>query len=148
MHAIQEYDVITSADGRRVPVIYSLGNLISSDGTGDLIARRSVLYRLVLGRENEKVIIKKENYIPLRVVEGMLSSSFIVFPTLHQFRGKGNYAFFEKAQQQIINEIGDKIAVLDTDGLDSTNIRDEVTNSNNGSSWIKIVRKFKKWRSD
>lgn len=109
MHAIQQYDSITAADGRRVPVMYSLGNLISSDATGDLIARRSVIYRICLKKEDGRVGIADESYIPLRVVEGMMGSSFAVFPTQAKYRNNVLSKFFDEVQQTIAGEIGSKI---------------------------------------
>lgn len=109
MHAIQEFDYVAAADGRRVPVMYSLGNLISSDATGDLIARRSVIYRLVLKKENGCVTIADESYIPVRVVEATGASAFVAFPTLPCLRKNARSNFFEEEQRRIENEIGNKI---------------------------------------
>lgn len=109
MHAIQEFDYVAAADGRRVPVMYSLGNLISSDATGDLIARRSVIYRLVLKKENGCVTIADESYIPVRVVEATRASAFVAFPTLPCLRKNARSNFFEEEQRRIENEIGNKI---------------------------------------
>ena len=108
MHAIQAYDRITAADGRVVPVIYSLGNLISSDQTG-MMTRRSVLYRLKLRKESGRVRIAWESYIPVRVVEGVRSSDFVAHPTLPKYRNNLKSELLETAQKTIASEIGGKI---------------------------------------
>lgn len=107
MHCIQEYDVLLSEDGRRVPVVYSLGNLVTSDRTGSM-TRRSIIYRLQLKRTDEgAVVIDRESYIPCRTVEGFKKSSFIVFPSWDRKRRKiGRQS---KIQQIIAEEIGPKI---------------------------------------
>lgn len=114
MHAIQEYDRIDTKDGRCVPVIYSLGNLITSDATKDGIARRSVLYKVQLKKIDHRVKIISESYIPLRVVEGTRSCSFTVFPTQEQYRVTARSAYFDREQELARQEIGSKIK-LDND---------------------------------
>lgn len=111
-HSIQEYDQIVSADGRTVPVIYSLGNLISSDRTS-LIARRSVIYRLKLRKTGGKVIIAGESYIPVRVVEGIRSSDFVAQPTQPEYWNGVRSEFLENAQHKIEEEIGRKLSLVD-----------------------------------
>lgn len=108
MHCIQEYDVLESSDGRRVPVMYSLGNFITSDSTGN-ITRKSVLYKLVLTRENGDVVLSDESYIPCRVVEGTLKSFYTVFPTQAEYRNNRESSLLEQAQEEIAAVIGSKI---------------------------------------
>lgn len=79
MHAVQKYDVIRTKDGRKVPVIYSLGNFISSDSNP--LAKESVVYRLVIARNENGVYIKDESYIPFYCVDMFNHSSYAVFPT-------------------------------------------------------------------
>lgn len=108
MHCIQEYDVLEAKDGRRVPVMYSLGNFITSDSTGK-ITRTSVLYKLVLSRENGEVVLSDESYIPCRVVEGTLKSFYTVFPTQPEYRNNKESSLLEQAQEDIAAVIGSKI---------------------------------------
>lgn len=109
MHAIQEYDRISTRDGRCVPVIYSLGNLITSDATKNGIARRSVLYKVRLKKSGQGVQIASEAYIPLKVMEGSRSCSFAIFPTQTQYRTASCAACLGRAQERIQQEIGCKI---------------------------------------
>lgn len=104
-HSIQPYDAIISKDGRRVPVIYSLGNFITSDNTS-MITRKSVLYKLVLKKSGQGVVIERESYVPCRVVEDTLRSGFKVFPTQQKYRGNRNSQLLDQAQEEISEVIG------------------------------------------
>ena len=105
-HSIQEYEAVTTKSGRRVPVIHSLGNFITSDSTG-MITRKNVIYKLVLNKHNGKVSIADESYIPCRIVESSLRSSYIVFPTQEKYRDYRPSQLFEDAQSEIAQVIGD-----------------------------------------
>ena len=111
MHCIQQYDKIETSDGRIVPVVYSLGNVISSDRTG-FMTKRSVIYRLDLLKKDGKVIIDRESYIPCRTVEGTERSSFIVFPVQKEYRKVMESKLFDDACDTISKEIGDKISLF------------------------------------
>lgn len=106
MHALQQYEQVKAADGRLVPIVHSLGNLITSDNTGSM-TRRNVLYRLHLMRDKSgSVYIAGDSYIPLRTVEGTKSSSYISFPVQKEYRGNYASTLFEKAEADIAKEIG------------------------------------------
>ena len=111
-HAIQPYDRIQTSDGRIVPVVYGLGNFITSDNTG-LITHRSIIYCLELGRaDNGQVCILKEGCIPCRTVESTMRSSFIVFPTPAEWRDGKENEFLSGVEKEIISEIGEKLPVF------------------------------------
>lgn len=111
-HAIQRYDIIQTSSGKKVPVVYGLGNFITSDNTG-MITHKSIIYCLELSRnEIGRVIIKKEGCVPCRTVEGTQRSSFIVFPTPADWRDGKDIVFFDNVEKEIIAEVGDGLAVL------------------------------------
>ena len=111
-HAIQPYDRIQTSDGRTVPVVYGLGNFITSDNTG-MITHQSIIYCLELGRtENGSICILNEGCVPCRTVEGLQKSSFIVFPTPAEWRDGKENEFLTGIEKEIISEIGDKLPVL------------------------------------
>lgn len=105
MHAIQTYDLIKTSDGRSVPVIYSLGNFITSDNTS-MITRTNVVYRLQLKKEGERVFIDKASYIPCRIIEHTLRSGFVTFPTQRKWRQQRDSRLLEEAQGQIAEVMG------------------------------------------
>ena len=110
-HSLQKYDRIKSSDGRSVPVVYSLGNFITSDNTS-MITRSNIIYKLTLRRNIDgKVELVKDNYIPCRVIEGILKSMFSVFPTQAIYRQYRKSQLLEDAQANIEKIIGDKIEI-------------------------------------
>lgn len=109
-HALQRYDHITTTSGKRVPVIYSLGNFITSDRTS-MITRTSIIYELNLQRVCDKVVISSEKYIPCRVVENILQSGYSVFPTPENWRNGGHSDLLSDAEKKIQSVVGDKIQI-------------------------------------
>lgn len=110
-HSIQPYDKIKAFDGRMVPVVYSLGNFITSDNTS-MITRKNIIYRLVLTKKNGAVSIERESFIPCRVVEDTLRSGFKVFPTQEVYHKGIKSELLNKAQDEICAVVGS----LDLDG--------------------------------
>lgn len=111
-HSIQKYDRIKTGEGKIVPVVYGLGNFITSDNTG-MITHKSIIYCLELTRdENGQVSILNEGCIPCRTVEGTQRSSFIVFPTSAGWRSGKINNFLDNIEKEIISEIGKKLPVI------------------------------------
>lgn len=104
-HSIQEYEAVKTNDGRHVPVIHSLGNFITSDNTA-MITRTNVIYKLVLEKTDGVVRIADERYIPCRVVENILQSSYTAFPTQSKYRNGRPSKLLEDAQGEIGRLIG------------------------------------------
>lgn len=67
-HVVQDYDVLTAIDGRRVPVMYSLGNLISNQRWED--SNGGILATIDIDCQTRKVI--NIDYIPVYVHKGRL----------------------------------------------------------------------------
>lgn len=112
-HSIQRYDKVTSKSGKIVPVVYSLGNFMTSDNTS-MITRKSIIYNIVLKRENGKVVIKDESYIPCRVWEGFSSLMYVILPTRKKWNGnKEEKELLLDAEKEIVDAIGDKIKIFE-----------------------------------
>ncbi len=105
MHAVQGYDIIETADHRKVPTIYSLGNFISSDSNP--LAKESVVYRLVLKKDESGVHIKDESYIPFWSVEGAQRSWYSVLPLPKRYRKASEE--MDEREADIAKWMGDKI---------------------------------------
>ncbi len=62
-HVLEKYDVVTSADGRKVPCFYSIGNFHArmNQIPGN---RDSVIVRIRLKKENDNVVLEENGYIP------------------------------------------------------------------------------------
>ena len=67
-HVVQDYDVLIAADGRHVPVMYSLGNLISNQRWED--SNGGILATIDIDCQTHKVV--KLDYIPVYVHKGKL----------------------------------------------------------------------------
>lgn len=108
-HSLQRYDEIF-VNNRRVPVIYSLGNFMTSDATS-MITRKSIIYVLTLRKENGKVSIKSEHCVPCRVIEGVGRSSYDVWPTPKEWTDNVERKLLKEAEQEIISVIGEKLPI-------------------------------------
>lgn len=86
-HCVQPYDVITASDGRRVPVYYSAGSLISDISVRLPITRDALIGELILKRDEDgQVTIEREGYYPCRVVNLEEDEiNYMVVPTAMQF---------------------------------------------------------------
>ncbi|MDY4060350.1 CapA family protein [Anaerovoracaceae bacterium SGI.195] len=112
-HSLQRYDKIVTDSGKVVPVIYSLGNFMTSDNTS-MITRKNIIYNIILKRLDGKVIIKDESYIPCRIVEGFASCSYIIYPTRKVWNGqRSEYNLLREAEKEIVSVIGGKIKLFD-----------------------------------
>lgn len=110
-HALQRYDEIFLDTGKRVPVVYSLGNFMTSDNTS-MITRKSIIYMITLVKENGRVNIEKEGCIPCRLVEGMGRSSFDIWPTSPCWTDNIERQLLLEAEQQIVEVMGPKLPVF------------------------------------
>lgn len=80
-HVLQPIETLTATDGRRVPVAYSLGNLISSQWR---LERRTgaVLYLDLSTDSQGRVVATAPRYLPTRV-ERTIDQGVGVFPAAH-----------------------------------------------------------------
>lgn len=86
-HVVQDYNVLTAADGRRVPVIFSLGNLISNqrweNSNGGIIATVDI------DRTTKKIV--QIDYTPIYVHKGKLTDkyrNYYCIPTTDYLNGQ------------------------------------------------------------
>ena len=79
-HVVQDFEVLTSEDGRQVPVIYSLGNLISNQRWVN--SNGGILATVDIDRETRKII--SICHIPVYVHKGSLKNerrNYFIIPT-------------------------------------------------------------------
>ena len=80
-HALQPYDVLTAGDGRQVPVIYSMGNFVSSM-EGD-INNDTIILRIELKRDRSgAVVLTGDSYIPCRITSQLEGTPYYITPLL------------------------------------------------------------------
>ena len=109
-HALQRYDEIVSDAGKRVPVVYSLGNFMTSDNTS-MITKKSIIYKLTLKKEKGEVFIDNEECIPCRLVEGVGRSSCDVWPTSPCWTDNIERKVLLETEKQIVEVMGPKLPV-------------------------------------
>lgn len=86
-HVVQDYEVLTAQDGRRVPVMYSLGNLISNQRWVD--SNGGIITLVDIDRATKKVV--KIDYVPVYVHKGKLQNerrNYYCIPTPDYLEGK------------------------------------------------------------
>lgn len=86
-HVVQDYEVLTAEDGRRVPVVYSLGNLISNQRWED--SNGGVMATVDIDRATRQVV--KIDYVPVYVHKGSLLGerrNYYCIPTHDYLDGK------------------------------------------------------------
>lgn len=112
-HALQPYDRVTSADGRKVPVIYGMGNFLSHQRT--TVTKDTIILRVTLERNGSgAVYVSDEGYIPARVFTTFMGGDYVVVPVVKPYSQGAESAYFAPAYQRITKIMGKKIKVLGT----------------------------------
>lgn len=86
-HVVQDYEVVTAKDGRRVPIVYGLGNLISNQRWED--SNGGVMATVDIDRTTKR--ITRIDYIPVYVHKGSLLGerrNYYCIPTRDYLQGK------------------------------------------------------------
>jgi poly-gamma-glutamate synthesis protein (capsule biosynthesis protein) len=86
-HVVQDYEVLTAADGRRVPVMYSLGNLVSNQRWEN--SNGGIITTVDIDRKTKKIV--KIDYVPCYVHKGTLldeKRNYYCIPTTDYLSGK------------------------------------------------------------
>lgn len=111
-HVIQAYDVLTSCDGRRVPVIYSMGNFIGS--MDEVVGNRdAIILRVGLKRTARGIVVENEGYYPCYVLNELEGISTVVVPTSPKYNTGLISPYLEQAHQRIAGAIGVGIKEID-----------------------------------
>ena len=77
-HCLQPRRVVTAADGRNVPVVYSMGNFVTNEIKS--ISKHTGILQLVL-EKNKTGVTVKETFIPCFIFEQVRTSAFAPVPT-------------------------------------------------------------------
>ena len=81
-HVVQPYDVITAKDGRRVPVIYSMGNLISHFAKTE--PKTSAIIELDLHRLPDGRIAAEDHYVACYTFSEFDGSKYVTVPLVNR----------------------------------------------------------------
>ncbi len=77
-HCLQGRETVTTADGRTVPVLYSMGNFITNEKKE--ISKHTGILQIVLQKQPEGVTVREEYFIPCYVFKQIGTSSFAPVP--------------------------------------------------------------------
>lgn len=126
-HVIQSIDVLSSADGRQVPVYYSLGNFISNQRTETLNNRYTeqgllATVKITYDLDGEKIIAENVSALPVWVDKwgGSSNTSYAIVPldgnmnTNAALSASGHLSRAQQALSDITNLIGQNYI----DGID------------------------------
>ena len=106
-HALQPYDEIIMGE-KTVPVIYSLGNFLSSSRLGQC-TRDTLILQLKIKKEGEKCHLIKNQYIPCQIFYLFEWRNYPIIPLLPCFNGGIESPFFNKAIKRIRKVLGNKL---------------------------------------
>ena len=106
-HALQEYNIIQTIDGRKVPVAYSLGNFYTSDI--NIITRKSIILSFTVEKENDKIKITNEFFIPCYCANYYLGNSYPIIPAINELNGGLSENFLSEWYASALKIIRNKI---------------------------------------
>lgn len=110
-HALQPYETVQSADGRRVPVVYSMGNFVSHQTK--TVSKDTLILRLVLRRGADgQIRAEEEGYIPCRVFRSFLGREYVVIPVTEPYRQGLRSKYFAPAYERITGVLGPLLTAL------------------------------------
>lgn len=80
-HALMPFGIIAAKDGRRVPLIYSMGNFVTSELRK--ISRETGILQLSLEKKDGRVTVLEESFIPCYVPDSFCGIGYPVVPEKH-----------------------------------------------------------------
>ncbi|MDO4184342.1 MAG: CapA family protein [Rhodospirillales bacterium] len=108
-HALQPYDEININD-RTVPVIYSLGNFLSSSRLGQC-TRDTIVLQLELKKIDGKCCLVRNEYVPCQIFDWFEGRNYPIIPLNSKFNGGIKSKMLKKAAKRIKNILGNRIKI-------------------------------------
>lgn len=112
-HALQPYDEIIMGE-KIVPVIYSLGNFLSSSRLGQC-TRDTIILQLKIKKEGEKCHLIKNQYIPCQIFDWFEGKNYPIIPLNSNYNGGIKSSLFNKTKKRIKTIVGKNLKMLDKD---------------------------------
>lgn len=106
-HALQPYDEIIM-DEKIVPVIYSLGNFLSSSKLGQC-TRDTIILQLEIQKQNDRCLLIRNEYIPCQIFDWFEGRNYPILPLLPCFNGDIESPLFSKTIKRIRKVLGNKL---------------------------------------
>lgn len=114
-HCLQPAALITAADGRQVPCIFSMGNFVSSMGRD--INNDTVMLKLDLKRENGEIVLAQAGYIPCRVFPEYEGGHHVIVPVSAELNGGRDTAALAAAGKRISEVMGGNVVFTEIASL-------------------------------
>ncbi|MCL1816325.1 MAG: AmmeMemoRadiSam system protein B [Clostridiales bacterium] len=108
-HVLNPYSRHQAADGRQVPVIYSLGNFFADMNEVGAINRDAVIWRLELKKEAQVTKIASEGYIPCHIFLDFEGQPCVTVPCSTPLANLDALNELEKARERIRRALGENI---------------------------------------
>lgn len=77
-HSLQPKSMVRSADGRDVPVIYSMGNFVTSEW--NKISRKTAMLQIRLQKKDGKVVLLGDKVIPCTIPDRAFGAAYPIVP--------------------------------------------------------------------
>ncbi len=110
-HCLEPHDIVTAADGRKVPVVYSMGNFVTTEYRN--ISKHTGILQLVLEKTEGKVGLRSESFIPCYVFNEFKASKYAAVPADIRLNGGYISQTLSSADKYVREVIGD-LPVLET----------------------------------
>lgn len=112
-HALQPFETVEAGDGRRVPVIYSMGNFVSHQQK--VVTKDTLILRLVFDRDAAgRVVLEAQGYIPCRVFKTFKEANYAVLPMTEPYKQGLRSGYFASALERIAEVVGPALPMLGT----------------------------------
>lgn len=115
-HSLQPKTTISTSDGRQVPVIYSLGNFVTSDN--HQISKYTAILKLVLERTDEGVKIANDYIVPCYVAGKIGNSAYAPVPADVLLNGGCRDKVIAHSDDYVGEVFGDGIKKFHTASMD------------------------------
>ena len=108
-HTLQGYDVIRTADKRNVPVIWSMGNFVSSmDQAEDFGNRDAIILRIEL-EKTQGAVIMKDGYIPCFMRRNHEGKRHVTLPFDRAYNGGFTHSSMVNSRKRVQTIMGKNI---------------------------------------
>lgn len=108
-HCLQHFDVVKKADGRDLPLTFSMGNFVTNESKE--LCKHTGILQLIL-RRTEHGITAEEHFIPCYVFDEFGTGRFTVVPTDSNLNGGYTHERMGEINDYIRGRIGDRVPFL------------------------------------
>jgi len=109
-HVLQKHDIINAHDGRKVPIIYSMGNFIHSmDQAEDHKNRDGIILILELNKDSRDKMHMAYSYIPCYSCRKFKGNRHVILPCDRMYNGGYSSKSLTESKKRIKKALGESI---------------------------------------